>query len=665
MLVTATEGPGRAAVALRPAVSQTLAFEHATVVPMDRERVLHDQTVLVVDGRIAAVASSAEVAVPSGAERIDGRGKFMMPGLADMHVHLWDQRTLMLFVANGVTTVRNMWGAPRHLTWRREIASGERLGPTIYTTGPLIDGTPPIWNTSVVVETPEEAERVVADQKRAGYDFVKVYSMLSREAYAALFAAAGRHGIKVVGHVPAAAGLDAALDAKQASIEHLTGYFEATQTASSPLIGASDRRLLRQLPAYVDEGRFSTVATATARAGVWNSVTLVVAQKFVPSTEAATLLARPEMRFVPPRLRAGWDPTKDFRMRDRTARDWELQRRGDTLRNALVSSLHRAHARILLGTDTPNPFVAPGFSIHEELRNLVAAGLTPYEAIRAGTRDAAEFLDGLADFGTVEPGRRADLLLVDGNPLDDVANVARLAGVMIRGRWLPAAELQRMLNELADSYSRRTASFAAMPAFPGDGAEFYAEYDASFEGIPDGAERVVLKKLPDGRRLLAAQAISEPLNEATVSLRLVLDTTGRVETLQLNRNWPDGQATLDISKGDPRLQPGVIGSPMVATQLLLSERLKGLTVGGHLRLQRSDLELGNAVNLLDATVDVERAPDATADVAGRSVPVRVYTLDTRRNNASFRSTLRLDGSGWPASFETEQQSGNLTYRRVR
>lgn len=650
-----------------PAAQRTLAFEHVNVVPMDRERVLPDQTVVVVEGRIAAVGPSSKVAVPAGAERIDGRGRFLMPGLADMHVHIWDQRTLMLFLANGVTTVRNMWGAPRHLMWRREIEAGARLGPTIYTTGPIIDGAPPIWNGSVVVETAEDAERVVAAQKRAGYDFVKVYSMLSRDAYGALVAAAGRHGMKVVGHVPASVGLDGAFAAKQTSIEHLTGYFEASQMESSPLRGASDRRLLRQLPAYVDEARFPAVAAATARAGAWNSVTLIVAQKFVPASEAAALLARPEMRFVPPRMRAGWDPTKDFRMRDRTARDWELQRRGDILRTALVSALHRAHARILLGTDTPNPFVPPGFSIHEELRNLVGAGFTPYEAIRAGTRDASEFLGGLAEFGTVERGRRADLLMVDANPLDDVANVDRLAGVMVRGRWLPAAGLRRSLDELADSYSKRTASFAAIPALPGDGKpDFQGEYEVTFGGIPDSAERVVLHQLVDGRRLLAAQAVSEPHNEATVSLRMVVDAAGGVETLALNRKWPDGQVSLDVSKGDPRLKPGIIiGSPMIATYILLADRLKGLGVGEHLALQRADLELGPTVSFLDTTVDVERASDGKADVAGRSVPVRVYRFDARRSNASFRTTLLLDADGWPAALDIEQQTGTLTYRRVR
>ncbi|MBA2304942.1 MAG: amidohydrolase family protein [Acidobacteria bacterium] len=648
------------------AVSRSSAFEHVNVVPMDRKQVLRDQTVVVVDGRIAAVGSASDVSVPAGAARIEGRGKFLMPGLADMHVHIWDARTLTLFVANGVTTVRNMWGAPRHVVWRREIAAGKRLGPTLYTTGPIIDGAPPVWNGSVVVVTAADAERVVAEQKLAGYDFIKVYHMLSSEAYASLVAAADRHGMKVVGHVPAAVGLDGTLRARQASIEHLTGYFEAAQTEASPLRGASDRRLLRQLPAYVDESRFPALADQTAQAGVWNSVTLIVAQKFVPASEAAALLARPEMRFVPPRIRAGWDPTKDFRMRDRTPRDWELQRRGDGLRTSLVSAMHRAGARILLGTDTPNPFVAPGSSIHEELRNLIAAGLTPYEAIRAGTRDAAEFLGGLKEFGTVEPGRRADLLMLDGNPLDDVAHVGRPSGVMIRGKWLPAAALHRMLDELADSYSRRTASFSDMPALPREGsAELNAEYDVTFGGIPDSTERLVVRRLADGRRLLAAQSVSEPLNEATVSLRLVLDASGRAETLAVSRKWPDGQASLDMRQGDPRLPSGIIGSPMLATHSLLADRVKGLAVGERVTLRRDDVELDPTVALLEATVEVERAPDAVADVAGRSVPIRVYRLETRRSNASFRGTLQIDADGWPAALEVEQQMGTLTYRRVR
>src|SRR5262249_21711869 len=204
------------------------AFTGVHVVPMDTERVLDDQNVLVRGDRIVAVGPAASTPIPPGATRIDAHGRWLMPGLVDMHVHFNDPGDASLFVANGVTTVRNMWGFPATLELRRECASGTRLGPTIYTAGPILDGRPPIWPGSTVIETADEAEKEIAAEKAAGCDFVKVYNRLSREAYAGILAAARKHGMRVVGHVPDAVGLDGVLAARgQESIEHLTGYLGA------------------------------------------------------------------------------------------------------------------------------------------------------------------------------------------------------------------------------------------------------------------------------------------------------------------------------------------------------------------------------------------------------------------------------------------------------
>src|SRR4051812_34075948 len=197
--------------------SGEVAFVGVTVVPMDTERRVPDQTVVVRHGRIAEIGPSSTVQVPAGALRIDGQGRFLMPGLADMHVHLYTRDDLLLFLANGVTFVRNMWGAPYDLVWRARIEQGSLLGPTIYTAGPLLDGSPPIWNGSVVVETAADAERVVTGQKKAGYDFIKVYKKLLPEAYDAIAATAKREGMTFGGHVPAAVGLEHALAAGQRS----------------------------------------------------------------------------------------------------------------------------------------------------------------------------------------------------------------------------------------------------------------------------------------------------------------------------------------------------------------------------------------------------------------------------------------------------------------
>jgi imidazolonepropionase-like amidohydrolase len=441
---------------------------------MDREVVLPDRTVLVEDGVIVAVGSADEVQIPRGAERIDGRGKFLLPGLADMHVHLvapqHHSALALLFVANGVTTVRNMWGNPEVLALRRAVEGGDVLGPRIFTSGPLTDGEPPVYRTARVVRTPAEAEAAVRSDVEAGYDAVKVYSNLAPREYRALTDAARRHGIPVWGHVPDAVGLETAFAAGQRSVEHLQGYLLALQSDRSPLARVPRGRVdeTRGLE-HVDTGRLPAVVRATREADVWNTPSLVVHQAVVDPEQAARLEQQPAMRYVSPALRAMWKPIRDDWLRSFAADDYRRYRQLDTLMLRLTGALHEAGARLLLGTDAPNPYVVPGFSVHAELRNLVAAGLTPYQALAAATSAPAEFLE--ADFGVVAAGRRADLLLLNKNPLADVGNAADRAGVMVRGVWYPEAELQRRLAALAAGFEREALPIAA---YTGDAARVEA-----------------------------------------------------------------------------------------------------------------------------------------------------------------------------------------------
>lgn len=212
-----------------------VAFVHVNVVPMDHERVLTDQTIIVRDGRIQRIEPSARIKVPEGAIKIDGRGKYLMPGLADMHVHIWHEGDLLLYVTNGVTTVRNLFGDPKHLQWREQVKRGERLGPTIYSSGPITDGKPAFGPGSTVVSTPEEAARAVIEQKEAGYDGVKVFANLSPEAYNAILAAAKKHKVPVWGHVPSRVGLRGVLTKGQRSFEHMMDFVFALLPEDSPI----------------------------------------------------------------------------------------------------------------------------------------------------------------------------------------------------------------------------------------------------------------------------------------------------------------------------------------------------------------------------------------------------------------------------------------------
>jgi imidazolonepropionase-like amidohydrolase len=457
-LYFAAEPPQHAGVEvkqLQTKQTQIVAFINVNLVPMDEERVLARQTVLVKDGVIAAIGTTDKVKAPSGALRIDGRAKYLMPGLADMHVHFEvfnEQATtamLRLFVANGVTTVLNLYGTPAFLKLRDRVAGGETLGPSIYTSGPFISNAP------VSTPTPEEAERQVIAQKREGYDLIKIHGDFSREAYHRLFEVARREGIRVIGHLPRNLGIDAAFEEKQDAIAHAEEYLYAYFFFKAPTSPADASQEARLRWIAEQASRIPSVAQATAKAGIWVSPTLTVYSGIARQVEdIETVLKRPEMKYLPPWISSQFQTTNNTyvkRFKKDTAKGFFA--RADLL-SKLVKGLSDAGVRLLAGTDTPVPAIVPGFSLHDELRELVTAGLTPYQALRTATANPAEFLR-TDKFGTVSVGKTADLILVEGDPLKDVTNASRRAGVMTRGRWFTEDELRRMLDAMAASFAQK------------------------------------------------------------------------------------------------------------------------------------------------------------------------------------------------------------------
>ena len=431
------------ASAARPSTEPaTVAFVGVQLLPMTSgEPVLRDRTVLVRGGRIAAIGPAGEVAVPPGALRVEGRGRTLMPGLTDMHVHLEysdDPELLELYPAAGVTTVRSMDGRPNILEWKRAAEAGELLAPSIYTAGPLLDGDPPLRDDNTVVRNAAEARAEVLAQADAGYDFIKVYGNLSEEAYRAVLQAASERGLPVAGHLARGVSVGEALRAGQRTVEHAATFGEEIETADSPFRDAFHwTKLFLAMP--IDSARTEAVAREVARAGGWIVPTLVQAERgLAPADSVAAWLAAPEMELLPGDAVDFWTQAMERSVRRMDAADWELVERGRENRALLLRALHRAGVKLLVGTDTPNPFVVPGFSVHEELRSFVDAGLPPAYALAAATRIAAEALGQADEIGTVEVGKRADLLLLPGNPLEDLAALRRPVGVMLRGRWLPA-----------------------------------------------------------------------------------------------------------------------------------------------------------------------------------------------------------------------------------
>jgi len=426
------------------ALAQSVVFENVNVIPMDRERVLERQTVVVRDGRIADIGPAASVKTPPGAARVDGAGKYLMPGLAEMHGHLTANYLpdaakadiLYLYVANGVTTVRAMLGNPEAIATRDAIAAAKLPGPKLYVAGPALNGK--------VAPTVEDGARVVREQKQAGYDLLKILGGMPPAVYDSILRTAHSVKIDVAGHVPGDVGVRGALAARQRSIDHLDQYIPALQLTSDTSRAEEDRRI-------------AELAQLTAKSGVWNVPTMYLWDLFHNAETGEALRARlTETRYLPRTMIDEWTRSKNGRLRPPNDTPAGVGGFGQTgvrvmeLRRKIFRALKAADAPIALGTDSPQMFSVPGFSTHRELKLMVdELGYSPYEALESGTLKVAQYFGTTGDTGTVARGKRADLILLNGNPLTNIANTENRAGVMVNGRWIAAAEIQKRLEEIA------------------------------------------------------------------------------------------------------------------------------------------------------------------------------------------------------------------------
>lgn len=416
------------AQAAEPAVT---AFIDVNVITMDSVPVLLHQVVLVEQGRVTGIGGM-DLGIPAGARRIEGAGtRWLMPGLVDMHVHVFDRGELLQYLANGITTIRNLHGMPIHLAWRDSLGRGLIRGPRLITAGPILDGDPPMRGTNIVVRTAADASAEVDRQAAAGFDWIKVYDNISPEAYRAVVAAAARHGLPVAGHLPTPVTLAGVIAARQRVIEHVEELL--------PLF--ADGRTV----AGVD-----SVARAIAGAGIAITPTLVVHQSALDQVrDWPAVQARAEMRFLNPTTRQqwGWDPTGN----GRSGNAQDLARFGRTtnfFNTTLVPALHRAGVVLLAGSDAPIAAIIPGFGYHEELLLLHGAGLSATEVLRIATLNAAMVTGTDNRRGRVRVGQDADLLLLKADPRSDLGALKRRAGVMVGGRWHAQAELDAALDSL-------------------------------------------------------------------------------------------------------------------------------------------------------------------------------------------------------------------------
>jgi len=444
--------------------AQTTAFVGVNVIPMDRERVLVNQTVIVKDGKIVEIGDAVKVKVPKDAVRIDAQGKYLIPGLVDMHTHLMSDDNfpdelapdeLRVMVANGVTTCRFMIGTPEQLILRTRSAKGEIIAPTIYSASPHLTGKK--QGNDFVVTNPDEARDAVRKSKAAGYDFIKITTFLPSLLYETAVDEAVKQGIRVVGHADSRfVTAPRAWKARQ-QIEHLDGYMEMLLRDDAPMKGSvSDIYIYNPKNwdsfDYIDESKIAKVAKMTVESNPYVNPT----QHFMKNTfglprSEESIRAQPDFRFYPSKVQQQWlDFYKNNKMLQVVSP--EKRARWIELRNKLIKAIHDVGGKIMAGSDTPEFLFLYGFSMHRELKALSDAGLSNYAALAAGTRNPHEFLGSIKRSGTIEKGKNADLILLDANPLDDIRNTEKRAGVMLKGKYYTQAEMNGWLDEIAPKF---------------------------------------------------------------------------------------------------------------------------------------------------------------------------------------------------------------------
>lgn len=447
------------------------AFIHANLIPMTTATILSDHTVVVEEKQIIAVSPSNQTEIPANANVINCRNAFLMPGLSDMHMHLrrdwigdtWPVSPLKLYLANGVTTIRCFGPGGKTgrygLAWRKEIDAGRLIGPSILTCGPQLRG-----------HFTKDPGQIVINQKYQGFDFIKIYSYVTSEEYHTILSTAKKLDVYTAGHIPFQVGLDGVLAEGMDEIAHIEEflwelsdfdrrrYFEKEEEWMTyvihttfhhfePYLGLKakdrDRILDDRVAPIVSKLKNSAIAVCTTMA-----VDDVIVNKLFKPDQ---FIKKPEIEYMP----------KDYRDSFLSGREkHQLQFKGGeafaplkyALDKKLLIEFKKAGVRLLLSTDagTGRMGVVPGFSIHDELRILVENGFTPYEAIAAGTVVASKIvkrMNGRGDFGTIVPGKRADLILLQENPLEDVANARKIIGVMAAGRWFDRSAIKRMLEK--------------------------------------------------------------------------------------------------------------------------------------------------------------------------------------------------------------------------
>jgi imidazolonepropionase-like amidohydrolase len=431
-----------------------IAFVNVNVLPMTSNEVLKNQTVIIKGGKIAQIGDAKSVKPPKGALKIKGKGKYLMPGISEMHAHIpvaqngddADVReTLFLYLSNGITVIRGMLGHPYHLELRRAIADGEVLGPRMFTSSPSLNG-----NT---VQSKEEARTKVTNYAQDGYDFLKIHPGIKLDVFEELVRTANDVGITFSGHVPTAVGVHRAIDFGYASIDHLDGYVDGLVPASANVNPDAGGLFGLSFTNLADEKMIPELVQATKANNIWVVPTQALLVRLTSPKSGEEMMKEPEMQYINPGTRYQWRGAKQPILDDPNFSD-AMAEKFIGIRESLLRQMSDAGVGLLLGSDAPQIYNVPGFSIQHEMQSMANAGISNFKILQSGTINPAKFLGKSGTFGQVTEGAAADLILLHENPLDDIENMQELAGVMIQGKWMPKKLIDKELRAIAEKYAR-------------------------------------------------------------------------------------------------------------------------------------------------------------------------------------------------------------------
>ncbi|MEQ9425399.1 MAG: amidohydrolase family protein [Cyclobacteriaceae bacterium] len=427
---------------------EEIIFQNVNVIPMTSEQVLEDQSVVIRGDSIFKIAPVAEIQAGAKSTVVDGTGKYLVPGIAEMHAHIPRPQpgpemvkiTLMLYLSIGITTIRGMLGHESHLKLRENVQNGSVLGPTIYTSSPSMNGGS--------VPSKEVADSLVRAHKDAGYDFLKIHPGIQLDVFNAMIATANEMGIGYSGHVPYDVGIRNAIASGYGSVDHVDGFVEGLVPDGQELSAEENGFFGFNSAQVADETLIEELITMTVQHDVWVVPTQTLFDRWGSPVPAEELAAQPEMKYMQKQTIQNWIDSKvDFLNQDYYSD--EKHEVFNSLRRKIIKALNDEGKGLLLGSDAPQVFNVPGFSIQHEMKAMVDAGLTPYETLKAGTVNVAEFFGRSGETGIVSENAAADLILLNANPLDDISNMSEIEGVMVRGKWLDRAFIEGELEKIA------------------------------------------------------------------------------------------------------------------------------------------------------------------------------------------------------------------------